>query len=290
MAPTKDDDRTSRTKDDIRQSPPRGAREHRSARGTSRTKDDIRQWPWKAQFAALLIVLALATFLIVLPVLVVRVLDTEYAFSSETDIWAAMIAILLGLTTMTVSGVFVFMTFRIDRGARLEARETATKEAKKAMKEYGRNVVDGLHEKLQDQFDDSKRKIDKLYSSVMTDVAEVADKAKTDVAKVAKRTKEDVSQFADTVKTDVTKVADTVKTDVAQLADKVEVNVSRLADASVKVVETQVKESDQRITEKFDDGVREIGKLFETAWEKAQAAIEGTGETPDDGAGGSNEG
>lgn len=266
------------------------------------SKDDIRQWPWKAQFAALLIVLALATFLIVLPVLVVRVLDTEYAFSSETDLWAAMIAILLGLTTMTVSGVFVFMTFRIDRGARLEARETAREEAKKAMKEYGRNVVDGLHEKLKAQFDDSKRKIDKLYSSVMTDVAEVADKAKTDVAKVAKRTKEDVSHFADTVKTDVAKVADTVKTDVtqfadtvktdvSQLADKVEANVSRLADTSVKAVETQVKESDQRITEKFDAGMREIGALFETAWEKAQAAIERAGETSDDGnAGGSNEG
>ena len=108
------------------------------------------------------------------------------------------------------------------------------------------------------------------------------------MAKVADTVKTDVSQLADTVKKDVAKVADTVKTDVSQLADKVEANVSRFADASVKVVETQVKESDQRITEKFDDGVREIGKLFETAWKEAQAAIERAGETPDDGAGRSN--
>lgn len=88
---------------------------------TPKVKDNIRLWPWQAQFATLLFVLAIATFLIVLPVLAVRVLDTEYAFSSETDLWSTMIGILLGLTTMTVSGVFVFMTFRIERGARLEA-------------------------------------------------------------------------------------------------------------------------------------------------------------------------
>lgn len=273
MAQTTDDNRTSRTK----------------GRRDEGTKDDLGQWPWPVQFVALLIVLALATFLIVLPVLVVRVLDAQYAFSSETDLWTAMIAILLGLTTMTVSGIFVFMTFRIDRGARLEAQRTAKKETNKAMEDYGKDVVDKLIDELKAQFNDSKCKINDLYSNVRTDVSKVAEKTKTDMSRLAEKTKADVSKVADKAKTDMSRLADTVKRDVSQLADKVEEDVSRLADTSVNVVETQVKESDKRIRAKFDDGMREIGELFETAREKAQAAIERAGETPDDGAGGSNE-
>ena len=230
---------------------------------TSKTNDDIRQWPWQAQFAALLFALVVAAFLIVLPVLVVRVLDTEYAFSSETDLWAAMIAILLGLTTMTVSGIFVFMTFRIDRGARLEAQKTAQKEATKAMKQYGERVVDklgNLTKAVENHFGDSKQKIDDLYSSV-----------KEDVSAVAEKTKEEVSKFADTVKTDVSQAAATVKTDVSQAADK-----------SMKAVEEQVEKSNQSIQKKFDDGMLELRTLFETARKKAQEAIDDDGETPDD--------
>ena len=130
--------------------------------GDKPTDDDVRQWPWPVQFVTLLIVLVVATILIILPVLVVRVLGDEYAFSSGTDLWTAMIAILLGLTTMTVSGVFVFMTFRIDRGARLEAQKIAKKETNKAMEDYGKKVADRLHKELEDQFSDSKRKVNDL--------------------------------------------------------------------------------------------------------------------------------
>ncbi len=42
----------------------------------------------------------------------------------------AMIVVFVGLTTMTISGMFIFMTFRIDRGAKAEAREEAQKVVK----------------------------------------------------------------------------------------------------------------------------------------------------------------
>ena len=254
----------------------RPTRDGNTSNSNSKTRDDIRPWPWWAQFAALLFVLTIAAFLIVLPVLVVRVLDTEYAFSSETDLWAAMIAILLGLTTMTVSGVFVFMTFRIDRGARLEAKKEAEKEAKKALNKYGKKFVDDLTNKLEDQFDFSKQKISDLYFSVKDDVSEVAEKTKKDVSEVAEKTKKDVSEVADTVKTDVSQLADTVKTDVSQLADR-----------TVETVENQVKESDERIRETFDKGVREIGDLFESALKEALDDADGT--PNDDGTEGSSE-
>ena len=50
------------------------------------------------------------------------------------NVWGPMIAVLVGLTMMTVSGIFIFMTFRIDRGTKLEAREEAQKTAKKNAK------------------------------------------------------------------------------------------------------------------------------------------------------------
>lgn len=241
---------------------------------TSRGKDDIRQWPWQAQFAALLFALVIAAFLIVLPVLVVRVLDAQYTFASESDLWAGMIAILLGLTTMTVSGIFVFMTFRIDRGARLEARKTAEKATTKAMEKYGKELVDKLTTELKNQFDHSKDKIDELYSNVEKEMSKAATVMK-DVSTVAEKTTKNVSQLADKIDT-VSQLVDTVNTDVSQLAD------------SVKAVENHVKESDQRITELFDTGMHEIRELFEMARQNAQAAIDDD-ETPDDDAGDSNE-
>ena len=227
---------------------------------TSRNRDDIRQWPWQAQFAALLFGLAIAAFLIVLPVLVVRVLDTQYAFSSETDLWAAMIAILLGLTTMTVTGVFVFMTFRIDRGARLAAQRTA----EKAMKNY---VGDELKDGLKRQFDESRPKINRVYSEVQNDVSRFADDTKKKVSDVADEATRNVSRFADEIKATMSQFADdSVKAVQAQV------------EQGNQSIQAQVEQGNQSIQKKFDDGMREIEDLFE----KVRAAIEGAGEMPDD--------
>ena len=274
----------------------RGSNTSNSNSKTRDDTDDIRQWPWQAQFAALLFVLAIAAFLIVLPVLVVRVLDTEYAFSSETDLWAAMIAILLGLTTMTVSGVFVFMTFRIDRGARLEAQKTAKKEATKAMTDYGKGVVNGLETKLELQFNESQRKINDLYSSVHDDVFktvneakkqvsnaaadvkekmfEAADNAKEKMFEAADDAKEKMFEAADDAKKDVSQLTNKVKDDVSQFAEKVEGNVSQFAEKSVKAVQYEIEKGNQSIQEKFDKGIREIGDLFESARKAADDADE----------------
>jgi hypothetical protein len=91
----------------------------------SAANDDRRGvWPWWGQFMlALAAMILAAVFLIGLPYLI--------ATNSSAQAWEAMVGPLLGLTTMTISGIFVFMTFRIDRGARAEARDTAEKAAVK---------------------------------------------------------------------------------------------------------------------------------------------------------------
>ena len=87
------------------------------------------EWPWWAQFFLALSAMALvALFLIGLPYYVV--MAERSVNPGAAGAWAAMIPVLIGFTTMTISGIFVFMTFRIDRGAKAEARTAAEKIAR----------------------------------------------------------------------------------------------------------------------------------------------------------------
>ena len=93
------------------------------------------EWPWWAQFFLALFAMVLgALFLIGLPYVMIAAFDRAEN-QGAVEAWTAMVPTLLGLTTMTISGIFVFMTFRIDRGARAEARTMAEKIAKKRVQE-----------------------------------------------------------------------------------------------------------------------------------------------------------
>lgn len=88
------------------------------------------------------------------------------------DAWSPMIAVLVGLTTMTISGIFVFMTFRIDRGAKLEAQQTAEKTAKKTLKELAKKTKIEIKKAKQagDELEnDARAKIDGVTKEVKQD-------------------------------------------------------------------------------------------------------------------------
>ena len=85
----------------------------------------LRPWPWWAQFIFALIALLFIGFLWVgLPLLSTLRFGGNFPVN-ESGVWAPMVASMLGITTMTITAIFLFMTFRIDRGTRREARETA---------------------------------------------------------------------------------------------------------------------------------------------------------------------
>lgn len=99
-------------------------------------KDGTAKWPWGAEFAlALCAMVLVALFLIGLPYVVTIAVDGANGPESPgaAKAWNAIVPSLLGLTTMTISGIFLFMTLRIDRGARAEARKIAEKEARKQL-------------------------------------------------------------------------------------------------------------------------------------------------------------
>ena len=98
---------------------------------------DADRWPVWAQVTLALSALVLGGVLMIgMPLLLAGYLGKVTGDASGLHVWGPMIATLLGLTTMTVAGIFLFMTFRIDRGVRLRAtevsREVAREVARKA--------------------------------------------------------------------------------------------------------------------------------------------------------------
>lgn len=102
------------------------------------------------------------------------------------EVWGPLLSALLGLTTMTVSGIFVFMTFRIDRGARQEAQETAKNEterlvgiaAKDAIQKESRSAVSQITEETNEQV---KNQIAEAHGDINKYVTVVEDRTKAQI-------------------------------------------------------------------------------------------------------------
>ena len=115
-----------RSKDD-----PTGVEKLSPYREQVSTEED--KWPVWAQFTLAMTALLFGGLLMVgLPVLSASYLGKVSGDAGGVHVWAPMIATLLGLTTMTVAGIFLFMTFRIDRGVRLRTIRLA----ERAIDEY----------------------------------------------------------------------------------------------------------------------------------------------------------
>ena len=114
--------------------------EHGKPAGDGR-EDSGTRWPWWGQFLLAVIALAAACALLIwFPIRAVQEFSGEDAKDTILA-WGPMFAAFAGLTAMTVSGVFIFMTFRIDRGARLAAKKEAEEVAEKVAKEKAEEIA-----------------------------------------------------------------------------------------------------------------------------------------------------
>lgn len=93
-------------------------------------KKEENRWPWWAQFSLCLIVLGAACFLLTWVPMHAVAANTG---SGNLALYS-MMAVFIGIVAMTVSGVFIFMTFRIDRGTKREA-ETVAREKSEEVSE-----------------------------------------------------------------------------------------------------------------------------------------------------------
>ncbi len=84
--------------------------------------------------------------LVAVPLAGVYTLNLWAGATGGIDFWGPLLAIAISVTSMSVSGIFVFMSFRIDRGVKSEARETVRtllqESMKTAFEEAGREAKD----------------------------------------------------------------------------------------------------------------------------------------------------
>ena len=149
--------------------------------------------PWVARFVLLLLVLLLAAFMIGLPVWSVQ----RYGATTGIDLWGPVVAMLLGLTTMTISGIFVFMTFRIDRGTKLKAEWTAKKIAEETVEKVVQKVMG-------ERIAEARGAIEAELATAKRKVVEIDD----DLARAKSDIDGQLQGAADTMRTIADKVAD----------------------------------------------------------------------------------
>lgn len=153
--------------------------------------------PWVARFVLFLSILLLAAFMMVLPVWSVQ----RYGATSGIDLWGPVMATLVGLTTMTISGIFVFMTFRIDRGAKLTAARTADRIAREIVgnivrEVIGKRIAEARHT-INKRLGEASKEMEKIKEEVTTTEKRIATAKKQLVERIETLEREMERQFAD---------------------------------------------------------------------------------------------
>lgn len=83
-------------------------------------------WPkWSKPVFALSAMILLGGVWVGIPLLSAWKLGYDNAQAAVPMDYEPMMALLIAMTTVTITGIFVFMTFRIDRGTRLKAERVA---------------------------------------------------------------------------------------------------------------------------------------------------------------------
>lgn len=99
--------------------------------------DNPTRWPWWGQFLLALAALGTACVLLIAiptyiaPTHIVPKTDGGEVGTTNLLPLTTLIVVFIGLTTMTISAMFLFMTFRIDRGTKTTAQRVAGKVARK---------------------------------------------------------------------------------------------------------------------------------------------------------------
>ena len=172
------------------------------------------------QFALTVIALLLAAGLLIgLPLWSIWTLNQWAGVTSAPEVWAPMLAVLMSFTSMSVTAVFVFMTFRIDRGVKREAQETA----KKIVKQHIEEVLAEAGEAVKHAFTNASIKVDQA----LQDVEQKLGSAKRDIDEIVVQVstaKESIGENLETSKAEIASVFVTAENRVVEAFE----GVSRL--------------------------------------------------------------
>ena len=225
-------------------------------------------WPWWAQFFLALFAMALvALFLIGLPY-VMTVAFEHSGNRGTTEAWTAMVPALLGLTTMTISGIFVFMTFRIDRGAKAEARAAAEEIAKESVKNIFTNPAES---------EEVRKWQEHLFKEMARQMANRIEKMDQRVEAQEKEFVEKMDQRIEKMDQRIEKMDQRIETQEKEFVEKMEKMDQRMEaqyDASNQRIAMRVSSIDDRLKERFDDADDRLKERFDDADGRIGARVE----------------
>lgn len=159
--------------------------------------------------------------------------------TSTADAWTPLLSVFVALTTLTVSAIFLFMTFRIDRGVKFEAQSTA----EKAINKIKTGVETHINKVKKGAEDHIKRTITNAKKNVETHMNEVKKKAKDDMDRAITDAKNDVEE-------DINKAIREAGKDAKEAKEKIMNRIDQLTDDAVnKRIETRLQNRDIDVLE-----------------------------------------
>ena len=136
------------------------------------------EWPkWAAPMLALAAMIFIGGLWVGLPVL--SALKSIDAQASGVVDYTPMMSVFIAMTTVTITGIFLFMTLRIDRGTRLKAERVA--------KETMEQVV---AKKMDEIAADEKKEMDKIVAEERKKIRELTQQMQTTMTRFVDRGEE----------------------------------------------------------------------------------------------------
>lgn len=156
-------------------------------------------WPkWSKPIFALAAMILLGGTWIGLPLMSAwRLVENS---PQATDVnYQPMMAVLVAMTTATIAGIFLFMTFRIDRGTRLKAEKVAKDAAVKVVKGRLRKFDRKSKRKFEKFEQASKCKLDKYDEDAERKVEELTESDAIEEAVRSRIPEEDFRAYVEAV-------------------------------------------------------------------------------------------
>lgn len=169
--------------------------------------------------------------LVAVPLAGVYTLNRWAGVTGGIDFWGPLLAIAISVTSMSVSGIFVFMSFRIDRGVKSEARETVRTLLNESMK----TAFEEAGKEAKARFTAAKRSSDAQFERVNEKISDMA-------GEIKKRNESMNARFEE-----IDGTLEDIKSDV----DAKKVELGKRLEAAGTEIENRFKAEAPNVTEAF---------------------------------------
>ena len=180
-------------------------------------------WPrWSKPVLALAAMILLGGVWIGIPLISALRIGANNAQAAVPLDYEPMMAVLIAMTTITITGIFVFMTFRIDRGTRLKAERVAKDKINELVKEKLDEFMKDSTEKLEQFSTDSTEKFEQFSTDSAKQLGDFATDSEEKLTTFDKTAERKFGSFDETSKDKFSELDESAKTTLDKLARKID--------------------------------------------------------------------